>query len=96
MNQPRVEHQLGLSPVFKRLAYRYLRKGVGSHAVEPPYDMFYDEVIVRDLYDWHAPNDGKVPPQGGLIVEFMYIGKRVRWVEFGCHYTGGGGEPIMR
>lgn len=92
----RIEHRLGLTPVFKRLAWRYLRKGVGSHAVEAPYDEFYDEVVVRELYDWHTPNDGRYPPQGGLIVEFMFQGERMRWIEFGCHYVGGGGAEIMR
>jgi len=92
----RVEHLLGLSPVFKRLAYYYLRKGVGSHAVEAPYDVFYDEVIVRDLYDWHTPDSAHYPPQGGLVVEFMFQEERVRWAEFGCHYVGGGGQCIMR
>ena len=92
----RVEHSLGLTPVFKRLSFYYLRKGIGSHAVEPPYDVFYDEVVVRVLYEWHMPNGAHYPPQGGLVVEFMYRGERVRWAEFGCRYVGGGGQSIMR
>lgn len=86
----RIEHKLGLTPVLKRLAWFYLKKGLGSHAIEHPQ---YDEVIVRELYDWTVPTD--VPPQGGIVVEFMWLGKRVRWVEFGCHYIGGGGPELM-
>ena len=86
----RAEHRLGLTPVFKRLAFRYLKKGVGSHAVEAPYDQFYDEVVVRVLYDWHVPEGKELPAQGGFIVEFMRLGERVRWAEFGCRFTGGG------
>lgn len=92
----RAETRLGLTPVFKRLAFYYLKKGIGSHAVDPPYDEFYDEVVVRELYEWHSPNDAALPPQGGLVVEFRAAGERVRWVEFGCHATGGGGTPMIR
>lgn len=89
----RVEHKLGITPILKRLAYHYLLKGVGSHAIE---HHVYDEVVVRELYDWHSPSDKKMPPQGGIVVEFRRLGERVRWVEFGCHYIGGGGESIIR
>jgi hypothetical protein len=92
----RAETRLGLTPVFKRLAYHYLKKGVGSHAVEQPYDEFYDEVVVRELYDWHSPTEASKPPQGGLVVEFKLRGERQRWVEFGCHYIGGGGVEVIR
>lgn len=89
----RVEHRLGLTATLKRLAFHYLLKGVGSHAIE---HVVFDEVVVRQLYDWHAPDTKELPPQGGVIVEFMRLGERVRWVEFGCHYIGGGGNDIMR
>lgn len=88
----RAESRLGLSPVFKRLAWSYVKKGVGSHAIEHPD---YDEVIVRELYEWHSPTN-EMPPQGGLVVDFMWMGERRRWVEFGCHFIGGGGEAILR
>ncbi len=91
-----VERRLGLTPVLQRLAFYYLQKGLGSHVVEHPFDQFYDEVVVRELYAWHSPNDEKVPPQGGIVVEFMSEGARVRWVEFGCHFIGGGGTPVLR
>ena len=89
----RGEHRLGLTPVLKRLAWYYVKRGAGSHAIEHPV---YDEVIVRELYDWNTPNDEKLPPQGGIVVEFMRLGERMRWVEFGCRCIGGGGAPIMR
>lgn len=89
----RVEHRLGLTEPLKRLAFYYLQQGVGSHAIEHPV---FDEVIVRRLYDWHTPSEGSLPAQGGVTVEFMRLGERVRWVEFGCHYIGGGGIEIMK
>ena len=91
----RAEHFLGLTPVFKRLAYYYLKKGLGSHPVEPPLDALFDEIWVKDLYEWHTPDDKAVPPQGGLVVEFWWMGKKVKWAEFGCRFIGGGGPPIM-
>lgn len=88
----KVEHKLGITEVLKRLAFYYLKMGEGSHAIE---HHVYDEVVVRELYAWHSP-DKRMPPQGGMVVEFRRLGERVRWVEFGCHYIGGGGESILR
>ena len=82
---------------MKRLAWFYLKRGLGSHAVLPPYDQHYDEIVCRELYEWHSPDgQSNLPPQGGMVVEFFWLGERIRWVEFGCHYIGGGGEPILR
>ncbi len=92
----KTEHFIGLSPVLKRSAYYYLQKGIGSHPVEEPLDQLYDEVRVCILYEWHTPDDKKLPPQGGFVVEFWSEGVRVRWVEFACRFIGGGGPPIMR
>lgn len=89
----RTERMLGLTPILKRLAFFYLKKGEGSHAIDHPV---FDEVVVRELYEWHTPDDKKIPPQGGMVVEFHRLGQKVRWVEFGCRYIGGGGEPIIR
>jgi hypothetical protein len=89
----RVDHQLGLTPVFKRLAFHYLQQGLGVYPIEHPQ---YDKVVVKALYDWATPVDENVPSQGGVVVEFHRAGKRVRWVEFGCRVIGGGGEPIIR
>jgi len=87
-----VEHLLGLTPTLKRLAWFYLKKGMGAHVIEHP---FYDSVVVKELYDWQSPND-KLPPQGGMVVEFHHKGKKIRFVEFGVYAIGGGGEPIVR
>jgi hypothetical protein len=87
-----IERLLGLTPTFKRLAWSYVKRGVGSHAIS---HADFDEVIVRELYEWHSPTN-EMPPQGGLIVEFLWLGERRKWVEFGCQSIGGGGEPLMR
>ncbi len=89
----KVEHKLGLTPVFKRLAFSYLLRGLGEHSIAHPQ---YDKVVVRSLYDWKTPVDESIPSQGGAIVEFFCASKRVRWVEFGCRVVGGGGEPVVR
>jgi hypothetical protein len=89
----RVDHKLGLTPVFKRLAFHYLQKGLGEYPIDHPQ---YDKVVVRSLYDWRTPTDDNIPSQGGVEVGFYRAGRRVRWVEFGCRVIGGGGEPIIR
>lgn len=87
------EALLGITPVLKRLAFHFLQKGLGSHAVEAPYNALYDEVRVVPLYDWtEVPGHD---PQGGLCVEFWNIGIRVRWIEFGARVIGGGGLPLF-
>ena len=88
------EALLGITPVLKRWAFHYLCKGFGSHAVEPPYNVFFDEVRVVELYPWEAV--GKLEPRGGVIVEFWYVGHRLKWVEFGVSVIGCGGDPILR
>lgn len=88
----KVEHMLGLTAPLKRLAFSFLKKGIGRH---PCSSFGFDEVVVRELYDWTSPSPD-MPAQGGLAVEFHCGGKRVRWVEFACRDIGGGGEPIIR
>jgi len=88
----KVEHKLGLTPTLKRLAFYFLKRGIGTHACDhPPYDM----VIVRELYGWTSPSADQ-QAQGGISVEFHQGGKRVRWVEFACRDVGGGGDAIVR
>jgi len=88
----KIERKLGLTSVLKQAAFYYLTKGLGSHA---SIIADFDEVIVRKLYDFHSPQ-GTLPAQGGIVVEFHYMGEKKRWVEFGCHVIGGGGEPIIK
>lgn len=91
----RLEHGIGITPVLLRHAFHCLQKGIGSHPVDPPFDAFYDEVVVSELYPWSSPT-GDLPSQGGFSVEFRRQGERVRWVEFACRYVGGGGPPILK
>jgi len=88
----KVEHKLGLTPTLKRMAFYYLKKGLGEHRCEHET---YDKVVVRELYSWNAPAPD-MAPQGGLVVEFHRNGKRVRWVEFAVRDVGGGGDSIVR
>lgn len=79
--------------MLKRMAFHYLLKGLGEHpSVEPAYD----KVVVKSLYDWSTPHDETIPSQGGAVVEFWKDGRRVRWVDFSCRVTGGGGPPVLR
>lgn len=88
----KVEHKLGLTPVLKRLAFYFLKRGLGTHECDHAP---YDKVIVRELYGWTSPGADQ-PAQGGIAVEFHQNGKRIRWVEFAVRDVGGGGEPIVR
>jgi hypothetical protein len=77
---------------LKRLAFYYLKKGMGQH---PSLLPSYDTVFVKLLYDWCVSTDA-VPAQGGICVEFWKDGKRIRWVDFSVRIAGGGGDPIVR
>lgn len=88
----RVEHKLGLTSTLKRIAFYYLKKGLGEHPCEHES---YDKVVVRELYGWSTPTLD-APAQGGIVVEFWRDGRRVRWVDIGCRVIGGGGESILR
>jgi hypothetical protein len=87
----KVEHLLGLTPALKRVAWAYLRRGEGVYSTDL---LGFDRVVVKELYPLQSPADA--PPQGGMIVEFWRVGRRVRWLDFGCRVTGGGGDPIIR
>ena len=89
----RTEHKLGLTNVFKRVAFHMLLKGLGTHKSPLPS---YDKVVVRELYDFVSPSgDDSVPSQGGIVVEFYANGRREKWIDFGIRTTGGGGAPIL-
>ena len=84
-----VETEIGLTNIFKRLAYSYLCKGVGEYDIV--HDL-YDKVRVSEMYPW-GPNP--VAPHeyaAGLKVEFFHAGERVRWAEFNVKFVGGGGD----
>ena len=86
------ESRLGLTNIFKRLAFSFLCKGFGRHPIE--HDLF-DEVEVAELYPWmpHPEDDNRYG--AGIKVSFFKKGRCVRWVEFGIRFIGGGGDPTI-
>jgi hypothetical protein len=92
----KAERLIGLTPVIKRIAYHYLRLGVGSYIPDGGNHPHYDKIIVRELYDFKENPQVEGEHAGGIIVEFFKDGRRARWVDFRCQVTGGGGEVIIR
>jgi hypothetical protein len=87
-----IETTLGLTNVFKRLAFSFLCKGLGKHSIT--HDV-YDMVEVSELYPW-MPNPEQNDEYGaGVRVAFYRKGERLRWVEFGIRHVGGGGDPAV-
>jgi len=87
------EVRLGLTHVFKRLAYSYLLRGLGDHPIQHE---LYDLVRVTELYPWQ-PNPTAEGEYGAAIsVTFYSQGKKLRWVEFSLRFSGGGGAPSVR
>lgn len=88
--------RLGLTPAFKRIAYHYLLRGVGTHVpVETPHP-HYSKVVVRELYEFRENPHDETAHAGGVVVEFFREDRKVRWVEFRCSPVGGGGTPLIR
>jgi hypothetical protein len=92
-DEAREHHRVGVTPVLKRLAFSYLKNGVGTWPIRHP---LYDAVVVKQLYDWTTLSDTEAPGQGAIVVEFHRQGRRIRWVEFAARVVGAGGEPIVR
>lgn len=90
----KIERRLGLNNVLKRLAFYYVTKGFGSHPILDNYAHLYDEVVVRELYDFQITD--KLAGAGGITVEFKMLGRRVRWIEFSITAMGGGGDEVIR
>jgi len=88
----RIETTIGLTPILKRLAYSYLCKGFGRHAIK---HAVYDEVEVETLYPWQANPEDPNDHGAGIKVTFYREKKRVRWVEFAVRFAGGGGNPAV-
>jgi len=93
MPPSKTEVRLGLNPAFLRIAYYYLRLGEGKYV--PEHHPHYDEVIVRELYEFGE--NPTVPGEyaGGMVVEFFKAGRRLRFVELRCQVVGGGGDSII-
>lgn len=92
-----IETRLGLSNILKRLAYHYVLKGVGVYPISNPQ---YDKVEVKELYGWRANPEVELemPAEygAGLVVNFFKNNRRVRYVEFGVRYVGGGGDEAIK
>lgn len=87
-----IETRLGLTNIFKRLAYSFISKGFGRHPIE--HDV-YDEVEVSELYPWQTNPERTDEYGAGIRVTFYCQGKRIRWAEFGIRFAGGGGDEAI-
>lgn len=84
---------MGITPIFLRRAAYYLSLGEGEYFPEHPH---YDKIVVDKIYDF-TQNPVNEDDWGlGLRVSFYKEGHRVRWVEFGCHIVGAGGDDVLR
>ena len=90
------ERLIGLTPVIKRVAYHYLRLGEGTYTPDGGNHPHYDRIVVRELYEFKENPQVEGEHAGGMVVEFYKDVRRVRWVEFRCQVTGGGGDAIVR
>lgn len=87
-----IETRLGLTPVFKRLAYSFLMKGIGHHEIDHP---LYDAVVVSELYPWQTNPERTDEYGAGVTVTFFKNGIRIRWAEFSVRCNGGGGDAAI-
>lgn len=87
-----IETRLGLTNIFKRLAYSFIAKGFGYHSIE--HDV-YDAVEVSELYPWQTNPERTDDYGAGIRVTFYRKGKRIRWAEFGIRFAGGGGDEAI-
>jgi hypothetical protein len=90
------ERLTGLTPVIKRIAYYYLRLGEGEYTPDGGNHPHYDKIVVRELYDFRENPLVEGEHAGGMVVEFFKGDRRVRWIDFRCQVTGGGGEVIIK
>ena len=90
----KIENRIGLTPIRKRIAYHYMCLGRGDY--QPNTVTQYDRVLVRDLYEFMENPVKEGEHAGGLVVEFYNKGRRIRWVEFRCQVTGGGGDEVFK
>lgn len=85
--------KLGLTPIYVRLAARYMSQGEGTY----PCDAFnYDIVKVSVDRDWNNYAKEGDPVAYFMVtrVEFHREGQCMKWVEFKTHMVGGGSrEP---
>jgi len=90
----KAERLIGLTPAFKRIAHYYLCLGYGDYT--PENHPHYDKVVVRSLYEFSENPRVAGERAGGTVVEFYRGAQRVKWVEFRCQVTGGGGDAVIQ
>jgi hypothetical protein len=90
----KIEQRVGLTPMIKRLAAKYLMLGVGTYECN---SLGYDEVVVSRLRRWKNWASPGEPDSYSLAMQvaFYRAGKRERWVDFGTFCVGGGGPPMV-
>lgn len=83
--------ELGLTPIYTRLAARYMSKGEGEY---PCNSFGYDKVKVSVDKAWNNyAKDGNEPEYSMTTrVEFYKSGQRVKWIEFKTNMIGGGSK----
>jgi|APSaa5957512535_1039671.scaffolds.fasta_scaffold446189_1 hypothetical protein len=86
----RAARRVGLTPMLTRLAWHYVKKGLGRHYID---HREYDNVHVEELYNWKVM-DGQ--GQGGLKVSFCAGREVLRVVEIGARVVGASGAPLMK
>lgn len=87
-----IETRLGLTPMFKRLAYSFFAKGIGRYPIDHP---LYDAVEVTELYPWQTNPERTDEYGAGVTVAFFKGTTRIRWAEFSVRCTGGGGDAAI-
>jgi hypothetical protein len=83
-----------MTPNLMRIAYYYLCLGIGEYV--PDNHPHYNKVVVRQLYEFKESEKAEGVYAGGIIVEFLKDGRRIRWLEFNCSPVGFGGDDIVK
>ena len=85
----RLASSVGVTPVLLRLAWDFLKKGLGTHYVQ---HKDYDNVVVSEMYQWTVVDS---EGQAALRVTFKQGLHTIRYVEFGIRGVGAGGFPLI-
>lgn len=76
---------VGVTPVLIRLAWDFVKRGVGTHYID---HKDFDNVVVSEMYPWSVvDNEG----QAALRVAFRQGKNTIRYIEFGVKGVGAGG-----
>ena len=85
---------LGLTPITKRLAYYFLTRGFGIYEITD--HPLYDKAEVKEFYPWRPNPENSDEYGGAIVVSFYKNERRIRYVEFGIRFIGGGGDDAIR